>query len=77
MARQQYWVYVNSSLRKSQVHKSNCGSCKFGLQLRSNRTSGEDWWGGPFDSRDEALSYARSESATIGADASLCPLCRP
>jgi len=77
MGKTEYWVYVNSSLKRAQLHKSTCGSCRFGRHMHGERSTGEDWWGGPFSARDEAWEHAKAEALKLGATPTLCPLCHP
>ncbi len=77
MARPEYWIYVNGSMKKAQMHKSTCGSCRFGRQMQGVRASEDDWWGGPFATRDEAWAHAQSEALKLGGNPTACPLCRP
>ena len=73
----QYWVYINSSQKKAQLHKAKCGSCKYGQTLRSNSATSNDWWEGPFDSRNSAWECAQSAATKVGGVPTRCALCHP
>ena len=73
----QYYVYVNNSLRKAQVHTSKCKACRFALGRQSGSSGAQDWWEGPFDKKDAAWEYAQSEAAQVGGVASKCMMCKP
>ena len=73
----QYYVYVNNSLRKAQVHTSKCKACKFALDRQGGSSGAQDWWEGPFDKKEAAWEYAQSGAAQVGGVASKCMMCKP
>ena len=77
MAGTEYWVYVNRDFKKAELHKSKCGSCKYGRTMHGDRTTAKDWWEGPFDCRDRAWECAQSTATMVGAVPTKCSLCHP
>jgi len=73
----EYWVYVNNSMKKAQLHNSKCSACKFGRVLKTDAAFSNDWWEGPFDSRDRAWESAESAAKKVGGAPSKCMMCRP
>ena len=73
----EYWVYVNTSMKKAQLHKSKCSACRFGQALKGKSDVSTDWWEGPFDSRDSGWESTQAAATKIGGMASKCMMCRP
>ena len=73
----QYYVYVNNSLKKAQVHTSKCKACKFALDRQGGSSGAQDWWEGPFDKKEAAWEYAQFGAAQVGGVASKCMMCKP
>jgi len=73
----EYWVYVNEASKKAELHKSKCGSCKYGRTMHGKRTASNDRWEGPFDARDRAWECAESAATKFGGVPTKCALCHP
>jgi len=72
-----YWVYVDAVTKAVKLHKSTCGACRSGKGMHGHQRLKENWWKGPFSSRDDALKYAQSQAQLLRTQPATCGLCHP
>ena len=70
--RQRFWVYENWTVDRARVHNASCGFCNHGKGVRSNASTQNGKWHGPYATRALAIR----QTIQLGrADARQCPFC--
>jgi hypothetical protein len=71
-----YYVFHATPMKWARVHVGDCRHCNYGKgQPTQHKTgSGATGWNGPFDTRDDAITFMKSLKLK---DSKLCGTCKP